>query len=674
MARTPRPRASIARAATGGGRTSTALVVTRNPRKPLGLLNRLGGRAGLGILIGLVILILVTIAWMGDLSKLKDLEADFKNRVTLTYLYADGSQLRVEGSRPGPLIEVGTLPDHVVNAVLAAEDHKFFEHSGFRIESIFQAAVDNAAGSGRTRGASTITQQLVKITYGRSEKTLFRKVQEVIIASQAESHFRVTYGSKRAGKERILSLYMSRVELGFDDGQPVYGFQDAATRYFGKDAKDLTLGEAAMLAGMLLSWDQFNPVERYAVAKKRRDLVLDQMVRFGFIDQARGDQAKAIDNFPIARRDRSYRYALDELRPVIQSFSDGIHPPSPLKINMTLDPKAQRAAAGAVARVLGNRPNLNAAVVALSGDGAIKVMIGGRDYGTSQFNAARRGNLSVGSTLKPFIYATALAKGIAPRSFCTDAALPIASGWSPANHYSPDHDRLDLASALAISSNHVAVRLANEVGREPVMQTLRAFGYPLSNISKGITWPLSSAGSPLDLATAYLPFANGGNRAAPYLLSSITDEHGKELRGSGAKVTPAGIDASVLDQMRSMLRYVVTNGTGRGADGAIAVAGKTGTTDDNRAGWFIGFGDGFVIAVWVGVNGSGAGSPDVAGSHFPARIFAEFMREQRSDWIRGLSGLSPLPDFDSEAGFVSTGTAPAGLGCQASESVIESEE
>ncbi|MDQ0465735.1 penicillin-binding protein 1A [Caulobacter ginsengisoli] len=623
------------------------------PISRLSLPRLASGPAGLAIAFVGLIGLLVTFAWMADLSKLKDLERDFAQRVTITYAYSDGAQMRVEGDRPGPLLDTETLPSYVPNAVLAAEDHRFYEHGGFVLSSILRAGKANLTAGDTQQGGSTITQQLVKNTYGDKSQTLGRKLREIVIASEAERYFRRKYG-RRGGKNRILSLYMSRIELGFHHNQPVLGFEDAALRYYNRRARDLTLGQSALIAGMLLNWNRLNPLNNYPEAKKRRDLVLGNMWRYGFIDEADYRRALATDDLPVDNRDRSFLYLVDELRPQVNGFAQAQDARDDIWVNTTLDSGSQRLAASIISRRLNGRDDLDAAMVALDATGAVRILIGARDYGRNQFDIASRGRRPLASTLKPFVYEAALLAGGRPGDTCLDTPLPENYGWPLGNAYSGGDDELTLYEAFAKSSNRVAARLGDQVGRARAKAVLDAVGFRRVLLAPGKTWVIASAGAPLDLAAAYLAFASArGERATPFLFDTFATQQGKVLKRSDRRVAASGLDPDSLRTMRSMMRRVMTHGTGRVAAAGVplALAGKTGTSDDHHDGWIVVFGQDFVIAVWVGWMGpQGAEGPeDVTGAGLPSLILNDFLRAQTAGWVRSL-GPVELSDAELERG------------------------
>lgn len=555
--------------------------------------------------------------------------------VYYTFAYPDPLAMRPQGTGPvvrimardgTPLAERGVsrdyipldmLPPHAADAVVAIEDRRFFDHPGIDPAGLIRAAVINARAGRVVQGGSTITQQLVKNLFLSSERTFERKAEEILMAIWLEL---------RLTKREILELYLNRVYFGGG----AHGIEAASQRYFGKSARHLTLPEAAVIAGLLKAPSRYAPSASPVQAVARGRVVVEKMREAGFIgdDEAATALAADIQFSPLMRvpGQPEMAYAVDLVLDAASRFENADN--NEIIIETTLDATLQRQAAGAIERKLAERGEAldasQAAIVVVGPDGGIRALVGGRSYADSQFNRATRAHRQPGSAFKPVVYLTAIEQGLTPDSIVEDA--PVTAGrWSPRNENGRHIGPTTLRNALAQSINTVAVRLLLATGVDAVMATARRLGMtaPLrrdASLALG-----TSEVSLLDLTGAYAAFANGGYVNAPYAVRQVRTGAGKVLfqrigAQSGAAISPAAIAA-----MDDLLGAVVSDGTGRRA--AIPghrVAGKTGTSQEYRDAWFIGYTQELTAGVWVG-NDDGRAMKKVVGGTLPAEIWREVM-------------------------------------------------
>jgi penicillin-binding protein 1A len=536
-------------------------------------------------------------------------------RPVIVVLDREGREVARRGPQQNPQIELARLPDYLAAAVLAVEDRRFYEHGGVDVRGLARAALENLRAGRVVQGGSTLTQQLAKNTFLDSERTFSRKIREMLLAYWIEGAY---------SKDEILELYLNRVYFGAG----AWGVEAAARRYFGKSAADLSLGEAALLAGLLKAPSRDSPTSDVARAEARATVVLEVMAETGAITPAELDAALAEPVRVLARARAEPVVAgwfVDWVVADAQAATGG--GVRDLVIRTTLDLDAQRAAERAVEAALaaaGDSGAEQAALVALDGDGAVRAMVGGRVYADSQFNRAIQARRQPGSAFKPFVYAAAIEAGLSPWDVRSDA--PIALGdWSPANYDEEFQGDMALIDALAESVNTVAVRVAEEIGRERIVRLVKRLGMT-SRIRPTRAMALGSHEvTPIELTAAYAAFANGGYTVRPYAVAAVEAVDGRTLWTRPAPAIARGLDARTTRLMNVMLARVVTDGTGRAAAlSGRPAAGKTGTSNDFRDAWFIGFVPGFAAGVWVGAD-DGAPMARMTGGALPARIWREFM-------------------------------------------------
>ena len=560
-------------------------------------------------------------AWNSpDISQLRQ---DVR-RTSVVLRAADGSRLASYGDLYGQYLEVDKLPPALPAAVLAIEDRRFYEHPGFDIRGLLRAVAVNLAKGRVAQGGSTITQQLAKNLFLTPERSIERKIKELILAVRLDAKFT---------KDELLSLYLNRVYLGAG----TYGVEAAAQKYFGRSARDVTLYESAMLAGLLRAPSRYNPAADPAAAHARAVIVLSAMVDAGYVAQ-RTATAAAEERSEYRGGEVSQgagrRYYTDW---ILEQVSGFVGPnAADLAVETTLDPRLQALAEQAVARFADEAIAADVgqvALVAMTPDGAVRAMVGGRDYRHSQFNRATQARRQPGSAFKPFVYLAAFEQGYDPDTRVEDAPLTL-DGWSPRNFGGKFHGQVTLREAMALSLNSVAVRLFQDVGPQRVTAVARRLGIT-GDLTKHPSLALgSSEVTLLELTSAYATFANGGLGVVPYGV--------REVRGSGGDVSyrRAGsgfgrvVDKADVRSVNDVLGAVVAWGTGKAAAIDRQVAGKTGTSQDFRDALFVGYSSELVVGVWLG-NDDSAPMRNVTGGGLPAKIWQDFMAAAHE----GVAGL-----------------------------------
>ena len=574
-------------------------------------------------LIGLAAFLMVFIPGLPDTSGLYAVD----RQPSVAYLDRSGGLVAVRGSQEAPPADLKELPEYVPAAFIAIEDQWFYRHPGFNPFRMAQSLINNHRAGRVTGGGSTITQQLAKNLFLSAEQTYRRKAQELILAVWLEAKF---------SKDEILALYLNRVYFGGG----AYGIEAAAERYFQKDAKDLSLGEAALLAGLLKGPSRYSPISSTERAEKRANVVLAEMVEQGVITPEERAQAFA-KPIKVAKKlaNQHANYFVDwvdaEVRALVGETEED------LIVQTTLDLPIQASAEAAVRGVLKRDRKLGvrqAALVALDGEGRVRAMIGGGDYSDNQFNRATDARRQAGSAFKPFVYLTAFEQGRSPSTVVNDGPIKIGN-WEPRNYTGNFSGQMTLERAVAQSINTVAAQIADEVGRDNVARTARRLGIS-SKIQTGPSMALGAVEvSPLEMAKAYAPFSNGGLYAAPYGIERIRTRSGQVLYERRASDRAPVVSNPALGEMNQVLRAVVSGGTGtRASVPGYDIAGKTGTTSDYKDAWFVGYTGGFTAAVWVGKDDNTA-MKKVTGGGAPAEIWRTFMSQAlpRLD-------VRPIPD------------------------------
>ncbi|MFC3050304.1 transglycosylase domain-containing protein [Kordiimonas pumila] len=529
---------------------------------------------------------------------------------------ANGATLVRNGPTYGQWISYSEVPDSLIQAFLAVEDRHFYAHSGIDIRGLGRAVLSNLKAGNVRAGGSTITQQLAKNLFLSNERTLKRKAQELLLAFWLEQKFT---------KNQILTLYLNRVYFGGG----TYGIDAASRKYYGHSAHELSIAEAAILAGLVKAPTRYAPHINPEGAWERAQVVLSAMVETGSLTPSVAIKVK--EQPPIIKASavgRDVRFFTDW----VESEARTLVPTSRAKsmiIYSTLDPGVQRAAAMAMDRGLTGEGKKHkateGALVALEHDGAVRAMIGGSDYGKTQFNRAVQAKRQPGSAFKLFTYLTALETGIKPSDRYTDKPITV-EGWSPKNYSGTFGGEMTVREAFAKSINTIAIEIDEEVGRERVANMAKRMGIT-TNVMPVASLPLGTEEVKLiDLASSYAALANGGHRAPTYSIIEITSLEGEVLYRR-TPVPPVPVLAyPVVKDMTDMLSSVVVWGSGKNAAIDRPAAGKTGTSQDNRDAVFVGFTSDITAAVWVG-NDNGTPMSYVTGGGLPARIWADFMLE-----------------------------------------------
>jgi len=570
-----------------------------------------------GAVLGLwaVIAIVGVVIWAGaHLPPIQSLEIP-KRPPTIQIVGIDGTVLATRGEMAGTNVALKDLPPYLPKAFIAIEDRRFYSHYGIDPWGILRAAVANLLHHGVSQGGSTLTQQLAKNLFLTQERTIARKLQEAELAIWLE---------RKYSKNEILELYLNRVYFG--DG--AYGVEAAAQRYFGKSAKNLTLAEAAMLAGLVKSPSRLAPNRNPEGAAKRAKTVLGAMVEAKFITEA---QAQAAGAHPAATVKPAgagtINYVADWIGEVLDDLVGQID--QDIVVETSIDPRLQKLAESAVIDELAAKSvrfNVSqGALVAMTPDGAIRAMVGGRNYGESQYNRAVTAKRQPGSAFKPFVYLTALEAGLTPDTVRQDAPINI-KGWKPENFEHEYLGPVTLTQALSMSLNTVAVRLVQEVGAANVVRTAHRLGIasklePNASIALG-----TSEVSLTELVGAYVPFANGGQGISPHVVLKIRTTSGKLLYARQPDQLGQVIDPRNVAMMNTMMEETLRSGTARRGDiPGWTAAGKTGTSQDFRDAWFIGYTPYLITGVWLG-NDDNSPTKKATGGGLPVEVWTRFMR------------------------------------------------
>ncbi len=550
-----------------------------------------------------------------DLGDLRRLPAEGSN-AQINLLDRAGVVFASFGDRYGDDLGLGQMSPWLPKAVVAIEDRRFYQHPGIDPIGIARALVQDLKAGHIVEGGSTISQQLAKLAFLSPERSFVRKAKEVLYAFWIEARF---------SKREILEAYLNRVYLG----SGAYGVDAAARRYFGKPAGGLSLAEAAMLAGVIRAPSYFAPTRDLALAQKRAAVVLDAMVEEGLASHAQAAAALAHPATVAAPKIQADSgYFADWVAAESRLYADPGQPR--LEVRTTFDQKLQQAAEAAVAGVLAHAGSkgLQAALVAMTPDGQVRAMLGGRSYAGSQFNRATQAERQPGSAFKLFVYLAALEAGLRPEDQISAAPLQI-DGWRPRNDDDAYPPAITLTDAFAQSVNTAAVRLAEQVGHKPVLKMAGRLGITSSLHDQPSLALGSSEVRLIELTGAYASIANGGRLVWPEAILSIAGAKDAVLYQRRVVDEPV-LEPSVVREMRAMLEVTLERGTGRQAALRRFVAGKTGTSSDNRDAWFIGFTDDLVAGVWVG-NDDGRPMPGVSGGTLPAQIFRDFILRAEGD-------------------------------------------
>lgn len=569
-------------------------------------------RLAIKVILVLVITFGLWILWciytMPDIEKAVE-----RTRQPSTMIIAEnGNEIHSFGNVYSEVVYLDELPPYVADAVISTEDRRFYEHFGFDIISFTRAMLVNLWHRSYVQGGSTISQQVAKNLFLTANKTIKRKVQELLLAFWLESKFT---------KDQILTLYLNRVYLGAG----TYGIEAASQKYFQKSSRDMNLLEAAIIAGMLKAPSRYNPIASEERARERAAVVLDNMVKADFITEEQRQNALKMKLGP----EKSYKVegARHFADWVYQDVNDYIgERDNDIYVATTLDQDIQQKAEKILhdsLKAWAARDVTQGAIVVLDKQGAIKAMVGGVNYEKSQFNRAIQALRQPGSSFKPFVYLTALENGFYPDDVVNDSPINIR-GWKPENYDKKYHGEVTLTEALKDSLNLATINLANAVGRDKIIKTARRMGIstPMENT------PALALGAfevkVLDMAVAYASIANGGYEVWPYAIQEIYTKDGYQLYMREQDEPNQILDEDAVEDLTQMLEEVMDSGTGKRAKLPFFAAGKTGTTQDYRDAWFVGFTDDYVAAVWVG-NDDNSPMKGITGGTLPAQIWKEVM-------------------------------------------------
>jgi penicillin-binding protein 1A len=557
-------------------------------------------------------------------------------RPSVTLLAEDGSLVATFGDLFGDPVHLRELPPYVAQAVLATEDRRFYHHFGVDPIGLLRAVWADLRAGHLVQGGSTITQQVAKNIFLNSARTASRKIQEVMLALWLEHKFT---------KGQILEIYLNRVYLGAG----TYGIDAAAHRYFSKPARQLTLYESAVIAGLLKAPTRFSPARDQAKAAERADQVLLNMVDAGYLTEAQATSAQTQKSqLAVAGHVRpGSRYFADYVAEQLASYGAQ---DKDVVVTTTLDPKMQAEGEQAITDTLNKYDEKDdveqGALLAMSTDGAIRTMVGGRDYGDSQFNRATQAQRQPGSSFKPIVYLAALEHGIQPSDHFIDHPIRIGD-WEPHNYENTYRGDVTVAEAVAHSINTVAAQVLQRVGVNNVIATAHRLGIT-SELNRDASLALgTSSVSLIELTAAYAAFANGGQGVWPYGIIEIRDTKGNVIYHRNGGGPGPVTEPYYAGEMNEMLMGVLDHGTGKAAKLERPAAGKTGTTQDFRDALFIGYTADLVTGVWLG-NDDYTPMKHVTGGSLPAQTWHAFMVQATAGMpVRSLP--MPGPEIASAA-------------------------
>ncbi len=568
-----------------------------------------------------------------------------KHAASVQILASNGGLITNRSDTGGASLSLDDMPPYLPEAVISIEDRRFYHHFGVDPIGLARAMVTNIRAGGIVQGGSTITQQLAKNLFLTPDRTIERKIQEVILALWLEA---------RLSKKQILELYLNRVYLGAG----AYGVDAAAHRYFGKSARNLTLAEAATIAGLLKAPSHYSPILHPKASEARTQTVLSAMHEAGYISDREASLALSQPIKPVHdMAGGSGRYIADWIMDLLPGYVGSVD--QDIVVETTIDMRLQTAAAKAISDTLradaGKHGASQGAFVALDTDGAVKALVGGRDYATGPYDRAIDARRQPGSAFKPFVYLTALESGLMPETVRIDQPVSI-KGWKPQNYSKHYRGPVTLQTALALSINTISAQLVAEVGPKAVVATARRLGItsPLT-ATPSIALGTSEVGL-LEMTGAFVPFSNGGTGIIPHVINRIVTRSGKVLyrrtgSGPGQVIAPR-----YVAMMNSMLEDTVREGTGkRAAIPGWQVAGKTGTSQDYRDAWFIGYTGVLTAGAWFG-NDDGSPTKKASGSNLPAEAWHAFM-SQALDGV-AVANLPGNYRFRDPANFASGAATP----------------
>lgn len=558
--------------------------------------------------------------YLMSLPPIKNLNT-LKPNIVTTFCAADGEVIKTFAAYTYSNVELKEVPEQLVKALIATEDKNFYSHPGYDMFGLARSMVANAVAGHVVQGASTITQQLSRILFLSNEKTFTRKIKELQVAAQIE---------KTIPKDKILEMYLNNVYLG----SGAYGVKGAARIYFNKNLNQLTLPEMALIAGLPQAPSVYSPYNNIKLAEKRRNQVLLRMYKMKYIDKETYESAKnspiKLSTMPVMYATNKAPYFCDYVMKDLQKlgFSEDEIVNGGFRVITTLNYKAQVKANEAIIKNLNawglKSPKNQAAVFSFSPiDGRILVYAGGKDYSKSQYDRVTQSARPSGSAFKPFIYTAAIEKGYSPNDMIDD--LPFRAGdWTPKNYGNKYRGPIPLYTALMVSSNVCTARLMEAVGVRAVIQLARVMGIT-TPIPYDYTISLGSNSVKLfEMTRAYGVFANGGFKVEPYAIERVESSRGTVLYEAKKARSSKVLNINTAATMTAIMKTVITNGTGRAANIGKPAAGKTGTTDDSRDAYFIGFTPDVVTGVWVG-NDDNSQMGGITGGTVPALIWKDVM-------------------------------------------------
>ncbi len=529
-----------------------------------------------------------------------------------TIIAENGNEIATFGNVYSEVIYAEDLPQYVIDAIISTEDRRFYEHFGFDIISFTRAMLTNVFKGRYAQGGSTITQQVAKNLFLTAKKNIKRKIQELLLAFWLEYKF---------SKDQILALYLNRVYLGAG----TYGIEAASQKYFQKSSRDLNLKEAAIIAGMLKAPSRYNPIASEERAIGRASVVLQNMVDNKVITEEQKEEALKMRIGPEKKynvKDAMHfaDWIYSETNDYIGERNEDVY------VSTTLNQDIQQVASKALAETIAANKNKNVsqgAVVVMDLTGAIKAMVGGVNYNKSQFNRATQALRQPGSAFKPFVYLTALQEGFAEDDKIMDVPLSI-SNWKPENADKKYYGEVTLKTALAKSLNLATINLSEMLSKASVIKNAKKMGIS-THIDNSPSLALGTFEvRVIDMATAYTVLANGGNAVWPYAIEEIFSRDGYQLYMRQGSSKNKIIKEKHAKEMTLMLKEVIASGTGKKAKLPFFAAGKTGTSQDNRDAWFVGYTKNYVCAVWLG-NDDNTPMKGVSGANLPAEIWKKIM-------------------------------------------------
>ncbi|WP_293853240.1 transglycosylase domain-containing protein [uncultured Alsobacter sp.] len=568
-----------------------------------------------------------------------------KQDLAVVFLDRYGNEVGRRGIRHDDSIALEEFPDHFVKAVLATEDRRFYEHFGIDVIGTSRALMANARASGVVQGGSSITQQLAKNLFLSNQRSIERKIKEAFLALWLEFHL---------SKREILKLYLDRAYMGGGS----FGATAAAEFYFGKSIKDVSLAEGAMLAGLFKAPTKYAPHHNLPAARARAADVLSNLVDAGYMTEGQVYAARRNPATPVDRKQEiSPDYYLDWAFNEVKRLADDgkLGSDRVLTVRTALDTSMQKQSENALETILRQQGDAydasQAATVVMEPDGAVRAMVGGRDYGASQFNRATDALRQPGSSFKPFVYTAALMTGkFSPATIVTDRPVCVGN-WCPNNYGRSYAGSMPLAVALAKSINTIPVQLAtaigdgnNKAGRAKIVDTCRVMGLT-TPLTDTVSLPIGAAEvTVLEMTASYAVFANGGKKADPYAATEVRNSHGDLIYRRDRDALPPKqlFPPNIIADMNTMLVKVVEEGTGKRALlPGVKVGGKTGTTNAYRDAWFIGFTGNLVAGVWFG-NDDYSSTNKMTGGSLPAQAWHDMMLPaHQSVELRPMPGIAP---------------------------------